>query len=259
MIEYGQNITGQVGSVDLSNAVAELAGLSAPFYLIVSLSLPLIAIFLLYKYYVTDKIVVDKVAKKRLFASILTAFFSLLFTEVDAIGSLMGLEFNQYVLIRRWVGAIAIFGTYLLFTALIQSALKYDFSHNRKRLIQDAGLGRISCFALIAILIISPFISDKELSDFFTVLIAVSLLMILYLALKVLKDTEKGIKDKTTRRFAVWSSYQIVFMCLGAFFNTVAILSNLPPAANLVRIPMAVLVAYAAYKVSKNLIKLEEE
>ncbi len=31
------------------------------------------------------------------------------------------------------------------------------------------------------------------------------------------------------------------------------------PAVNLIRIPMSILVAYAAYKVSKNLIKVEEE
>jgi len=259
MIDYGEISTGQFDEFNLNNAIAEVAALSAPFYLIVALSLPLIAIFLLYKYYVTNKIVVDKVAKKRLSASILVAIFSLLFTEIDSIGSLTGMEFNQYVLIRRWVGAVAIFGTYLLFSALIQSAMRYDFSHNRKKLVQDAGLSRISCFALIGILLVSPFISDKEISDFFTLLISVLLLMILFLALKVLKDTENGIKDKTTRRFTMWSCYQIVFMSVGAFFNTVAILANLPPAANLVRIPMAVLVAYAAYKVSKNLIKVEEE
>lgn len=243
----------------LTNAVAEIAGLSAPFYLIVSLSLPIIAAFLIYRYIITDRVVVDKLAKKRLFASMLTAVFSILFTEIDAIGSLTGMEFNQYVLVRRYVGAVAIYGTYLLFCSLIQSALKYDYTHNRKRLIQDGYLGRFSSFALIAVLLVSPFIQEKEISDFFTLMIGVLLLLIMFIALKVIKDTEKGIKDRTTRKFAVWSCYQIVFMCIGAFFNTVAILVNLPPGANLMRIPMSVLVAYAAYKVSKNLIKVEEE
>lgn len=245
--------------MDITSLISELAVLSAPFYLIVSLSLPIIAAFLIYKYYITNKIVVDKLAKKRLFASMLTAVFSLLFTEIDAIGSLTGSEFNQYVLLRRYVGAIAIYGTYLLFSALIQSAMKYDYTHNRKKLIKDGELGKISCFSLIAILLISPLVEDPYLSDVFTVLIAASLLTILFIALKVLKDTEKGIKDKTTRKFTVWSCYQICFMTIGAFFNTVAILADMPPSANLIRIPMAILVAYAAYKVSKNLIKVEDE
>lgn len=240
-------------------AIAELAGLSAPFYLIIALSLPIIAAFLIYRYLITDKIVVDKLAKKRLFASMLTAVFSILFTEIDAIGSLTGLEFSQYTLIRRYIGAVAIYGVYLLFCSLIESALKYDYTHNRKRLVQDGHMGRISSFILIAVLLISPFIQEKEISDFFTFMIAVLLLLILTIALKVLKDTEKGIKDKTARKFTVWSCYQVVFMCIGAFFNTVAILASLPPAANLIRIPMSILVAYAAYKVSKNLIKVEEE
>ncbi|MEM3455190.1 MAG: hypothetical protein QXF07_01750 [Candidatus Micrarchaeia archaeon] len=244
---------------NLTNIIAEIAGLSAPFYLIIALSLPIIAAFLVYRYLITNKIVVDKLAKKRLFASMLTAVFSILFTEIDAIGSLTGLEFGQYVLIRRYVGAVAIYGVYLLFCSLIESALKYDYTHNRKRLVQDGHMGRISSFLLIAILIISPFIGDKQLSDFFTFMIAVLLLLIMIIALKVLKDTEKGIKDKTTRKFTVWSCYQVVFMSIGAFFNTVAILASLPPAANLIRIPMSILVAYAAYKVSKNLIKVEEE
>ena len=245
--------------MEFNSLIAELAGLSAPFYLIAALSLPIIAAFLLYKYYITNRIVVDKIAKKRLFASMITAVFSLLFTEIDAVGSLMGLEFNQYAFLRRYVGAVAIYGAYLLFASLIQSALKYDYTHNRKRLIKDGQLGKISSFMLIVILLVSPLIPDKELSNLFTMLIAVSLIVILLISFKIMKDTEKGIRDKVTRKFTVWSCYQVSFMAIGAFFNTVAILASLPPAANLIRIPMSILVAYAAYKVSKNLIKVEEE
>ncbi len=245
--------------MEFNSLIAELAGLSAPFYLIAALSLPLIAAFLVYKYYITDRIVVDKIAKKRLFASMITAVFSLLFTEIDSIGSLMGLEFNQYAFLRRYVGAIAIYGAYLLFVSLIQSALKYDYTHNRKRLIKDCQLGKVSSFMLILALLVSPFVSDTEVSNFFTLFIALSLMAILVIALKLVKDTEKSIRDKVTRKFTVWSCYQVSFMAIGAFFNTVAILASLPPAANLIRIPMSILVAYAAYKVSKNLIKVEGE
>ena len=238
--------------------LSEIVSLSAPLYFMFSLIIPVIIIAMMVRGYNVDRILVDKALKKRLRWTAITLIFYLLFNEIECIGAAVGMEYNEFVMFRRPIGALAILSGFMLVNTLIPIIKRYEFSKrmlatidNEKRKWQY-----VVC-ALVFVLFVSPFFPERLMvSMLFTASIGILLVLNLYFMLYFTRQAGMKLTDMTNQEQLKWLSGCFVAMTFSPVFNVITILLNLPPAANVLRIPFTLILLYCAYRASQYFIEL---
>ena len=240
---------------EVYNYLAQLHELSAPFYFALALILPVIVIFVIVRGLTINKILVDNLYKRRILWTVITVVFSLIFVEIDSVASFLGVSYDQYSLIRRPIGAIALIGAYVLVDSIISIVLRYDFSPQRVKLIRASNITKYVLVFLTSVLFLSPLFPFPSLENIFTFLIGVGLFTYLIVIVNAMVYVRNRLQDTTMQKYSMWISYVFVIIILVGIFNVVTILLGLPPSSNIFRIPFSLLLVYSAFESSRYLIE----
>ena len=221
---------------------------------------PLIIIITLERTLRIIKIIKEKIIRQRIFWTGMAVVFSFLFVELDFIAVLFSLSYDELVVVRRPVGAIATIAFYKIIENLIDSSTKFRIEKALKeRFEKNKSWLKAIVIILVFVLFISPFYLDSDIYIYFTFVIGLSLLLFLFTSIIALNETRKVLKDRKTIEFTKYILIALIIFIIVPFVNVVSIILNIPPRYNILRIILIVPYIFSFYEASKNFIEVRSE
>lgn len=238
--------------------LAEISALSAPIYFMFAMIIPLLIAMMIIRGYFVDRILVDRMLKKRLRWTVITLVLYLAFNETESLGVALGMEYGEFAIVRRPVGAIALIAGFILVDTLVPIIRRYEFSKRALAAIDiEKRRWQYVLSTLVVILLVSPlFPEGLALSSAFTAAIGVLLILNLYFILSFIHMARTRLTDMTNQEQLKWLAGGFIAMTASPFLNVVTILLGLPPSANLLRIPFTLVMLYCAYLASQYFIEM---
>lgn len=234
--------------------LAEIQALSAPIYFGLALIVPIIIAYVITKAAIINKVLKDRVYKHRLYGTVLTFVGAMVYIELHAIGSFLGMPYIPYG-IDNVIGIIALIGIYILTDSLVAIAMLYDFTPQRTLLLKARVCMRYAfVFSITTLAIATLFLEEIELYNALLVLFGAGLLVFAVSVFTLIMAVKERLDD-ASQRYIRWLSYLFATILVPALIDVAVDILDLPVFVNVLIIPAAFVILYAVYKGMQVLLK----
>lgn len=241
---------------NVQNPFALIYSLSAPFYFILALVIPIIIVYAVMKTIRVYSVLASPVYKKRLLSLSLTFIASMFYVESHFIGAVLDLLYIPYGIDNLF--AIAIFiSAYVAVESYLSIARRYDPLNSPRYVSMKRALMSLLVFCCTVLGVASLFVGHP-IYDSFVMLFGLGfvpfLAMIFYILWKVYNKL-----DYNSKRQIFWTFWIVISFGLSGFVDTIFDIVNFPVYLNMVSIPASFVGLYSVYKVAGHFIETEKE
>ena len=238
------------------NIIGQIYTLSAPFYFILALTIPVLLVYIVVKTLLVYKIMGSSLYKKRLLAMSMTCISSILYVETHFIGSILNLDYIPYGIDNLF--AIGIFiSAYVAVESFISIAMRYIPADLKRYDAQKKILKALLIFCVTMLGVGSLFLGYPIYDTFVTFFGLGFIPFVILLFYSLYSARKKG--DITSKRQIFWLYIMIIVFGSAGFVDTIFDILNIPVFLNVLYIPASIIALYSVYKISNNFIETEKE